>query len=93
MVDFDRDRDANLSAFERTGGPAAGGITVLDAIAMAAMQGLLANANMGDSDLHGSSYEWVESIVSTSYEFAAFAMKERARQPAPTCTVEEAFGL
>lgn len=77
----------------RTGGPATGGLTVLDAIAMAAMQGLLANANMGDSDLHKSGKDWIETIVSTSYEFAAEAMKERERTTQEPCSVEEAFGL
>ena len=37
MVDFDRDRDANLAAFELTGGAAHGGLTVRDYFAAKAM--------------------------------------------------------
>jgi hypothetical protein len=35
-----------------------------------AMQGLLANPVMGDSDLHSNHREWVEDMTSTSIEFA-----------------------
>ena len=38
MVDFDKDRDANLSAFELTGGAASAGVTVRDYFAAMAMQ-------------------------------------------------------
>lgn len=37
MVDFDKDRDANLAAFELTGGCASGGVTVRDYFAAKAM--------------------------------------------------------
>ena len=37
MVDFDRDRDANLAAFELTGGSAKDGLTVRDYFAVKAM--------------------------------------------------------
>jgi hypothetical protein len=35
-----------------------------------AMQGLLANPVMGDSDLHSNHRDWVEDMTSTSIEFA-----------------------
>jgi hypothetical protein len=38
MVDFDRDRDANMAAFELTGGAAAGALTVRDYFAAQAMK-------------------------------------------------------
>lgn len=41
-----------------------------DHFAGLAMQGLLANSNMGDAALHDSSEEWLKDIAESSYTFA-----------------------
>jgi hypothetical protein len=46
------------------------GLTKLEHFAGLAMQGLLANPVMGDSDLHSNHREWVEDMTSASIEFA-----------------------
>ena len=85
MVDFDKDRDANLSAFERTGGAANGGLTVRDYFAAAALQGLL-----GNGSLRGE----MEHFVADAWGFAELMMQGRFNAPVkPTPSVEEAFGL
>ena len=88
MVDFDRDRDANLSAFERTGGPASSALTVQDyfaaKIAVAMYKELVESGNV-DWDFN--------SVASSAYAFSDSMMKMRDRKPKKQCTVEEAFGL
>ena len=89
MVDFDVGREARLSAFERTGGAAANGVTVRDyfaaRIASVMYEEVLDPAAIGDWDFY--------SIASSAYAFADAMMKERDRNPQPRPTVEEAFGL
>ena len=95
MVDFAKNNELRNYIMETTGGPAAGGLTVLDVAAFAAMQGMLANKHMGDGDLHDSAEEWIADIVTASYEFAEKVMEVRVRMPPrqETCTLEEAFGF
>lgn len=94
MVDFEKNRDLRMWIMEHTGGPAAGGLTVLDVAAFAAMQGLLANKYMGDADLHDSAEEWVHDVVTTSYEFGEKALEVRVKMPPkPEVSLEEAFGF
>jgi hypothetical protein len=60
MVDFDKDREANLSAFELTGGSAHGGLTVRDYFATKAIS-LAAKAwkwNSTDVYKEGDDYLW-----------------------------------
>ena len=72
MVDFDKDRDANLAAFELTGGAAANGLTVRDYVAArVAVQMFSECVNDLDCD-------WdYESVASSAYAFADAMMKER----------------
>lgn len=67
MVDFDKDRDANLSAFERTGGAAANGITVRDYFAAQAMQALLSRQGVFDfqtyADDHKRVVDWAYLVA------------------------------
>ena len=53
-----------------------GGITKREHFAGLAMQGLLSNSKMGDSDLHDSAAEWVADIAETSVEYADALLKE-----------------
>ena len=88
MVDFDRDRDANLLVFERTGGAAANGLTVRDYFA-AHMASAMYTAC--EQDKHA---DWdYQSVAYAAYSFADAMMKERVRKPKKQCTVDEAFGL
>lgn len=88
MVDFDKDRDANLSAFERTGGASANGLTVRDYFA-AHMAAVMYTAC--EQDKHA---DWdYQSVAYAAYSFADHMMKERERKTKEQCTVEEAFGL
>ena len=88
MVDFDKDRDANLLVFERTGGSAAGGLSVRDYFA-AHMASVM--YTVCEQDKHA---DWdYQSVAYAAYSFADAMMKERVRKPKKQCTVEEAFGL
>ena len=53
------------------------GMDLRDYFAAKAMQGLLANAHMGDSALHDSAEEWLSDITGTAYEMADAMMKAR----------------
>jgi len=56
-----------------------GGMTLRDAIAIAAMQGLLSNREMGDAALHNSGAEWVKDITESAFEFADAMLLEREK--------------
>ena len=85
MVDFDKDRDANLSWFERTGGPASSSVSVRDVFACTAMGSLLDKFVLAEYN--------VVYIAECAYEMADAMLKERDRKPTEQCSVEEAFGL
>ena len=88
MVDFDKNRDANLSALERTGGAATNGLTVRDYFA-AKIATAMYSEMVGEDNI-----DWdFDSIASSAYAFADAMMRERARKMAKQYTVEEAFGL
>lgn len=83
MVDFDKDRDANLAAFERTGGAAANGLTVRDYFAAKAMQALIEKFDESPAESADEAYDWADAMM-------------RAREDWPqqkAVSVEEAFGL
>lgn len=100
MVDFDKDRDANLSAFERTGGAAAQGVTVRDFFATHAMQALLSRQGVFDFQTYADDHK---RVANWAYLVADQMMLERdhpwgsEKNPTPitkkTVTAEEAFGL
>lgn len=108
MVDFDKDRDANLSAFERTGGAAHGGLTVRDYFAAQAI-GVAAKAwkqNVAGAFGEGDSYVWDDSdwrdVADKAYDIADAMMEARQcyfNDPSwnppmvDMVTVEEAFGF
>lgn len=107
MVDFDRDRDANLAAFELTGGAAAGGLTVRDYFAAKAI-GLAAKAwkwNSTDAYDEGDDYIWEDEywlyVSDIAYKIADGMMKARENprhifseeKIDREVSVEEAFGL
>lgn len=48
-----------------------------DYFAAKAMQGLLANNEMGDSNLHDSADDWLRDIAESSYDFADAMLKAR----------------
>ena len=102
MVDFDKDREANLAAFELTGGAAAGGLTVRDYFAAHAISAAYRIVDHNEEEFRlGSDEEiprlWKEGdenlIAANAYEIADAMMRERKRKPQEPCSVEEAFGL
>lgn len=50
-------------------------LTKREYFAAAALQGILANTVMGDSDLHESSEEWLRDISESAVEFADKTIK------------------
>ena len=82
MVDFDKHAEERYNAFEATGGPAQGGITVLDWFAGKALEGLLA----GDYDM----YDWER--VERAYDLAEAMLKERQKRNASTPLVKGVTG-
>lgn len=95
MVDFDKDRDANLSAFERTGGAAHDGLTVRDYFAANVMQGMVTQK---DWFSNGSTWDSIEAMTNAyadeAYSFADAMMRAREIKPQQKAvSVEEAFGL
>lgn len=86
MVDFDKGRDLRMWIMEHTGGPAAGGLTVRDVMATAAM-GAYLEASMGQMiDCR--------NIAENAYMMADAMLEARITlPPQPQPTVEEAFGL
>lgn len=65
MVDFDKDRDANLAAFELTGGAAANGLTVRDYFAARAVDSFDASDPV--------------AIAARAYDIADAMMAERSK--------------
>ena len=86
MVDFQRYREISLQEMLKTGGGAAGGLTVRDYFAAAALQGMMASAGTND--------EHVDRLVKSAFIKADAMMRERNRPfEQQTPSVEEAFGL
>ena len=84
MVDFDRHAEERYNAFEATGGPAHGGITVLDWFAGKALQVYL-QASMGQL-VDG------QNIAANAYDIAEAMLKERAKRHAPKGAVQGVTG-
>ena len=60
MVDFDKDRDANLSAYELTGGAAHGGLTVRDYFAARSLDLAFKYWKYQVADRYDEEFEWDE---------------------------------
>lgn len=82
MVDFDTHARERTNWVEQTGGPAQGGVTVLDWFAGKAMEGLLA----GDYDM----YDWER--VERAYNLAEAMLAERERRGAVKAVVAGVTG-
>ena len=81
MVDFDRHAEERYNAFEATGGPAHGGITVLDWFAGKALEGFV-SSGVRDS----------QSIVHYAYNYAEAMLKERQKRNASKPVVKGVTG-
>ena len=82
MVDFDRHAEERYNAFEATGGPAHGGITVLDWFAGTALGGLLAGEYNG----------MTEQAAVNAYDYAEAMLKERQKRNASKPVVKGVTG-
>ena len=80
MVDFDRHAEERYNAFEATGGPAHGGITVLDWFAGRAM-----------AEYIGTGFIPAE-VAEEAYYLAEAMLKERAKRHAPKGAVQGVTG-
>ena len=80
MVDFDRHAEERYNAFEATGGPAHGGITVLDWFAGRAM-----------AEYIGTGFIPAE-VAEEAYDLAEAMLKERAKRHAPKGAVQGVTG-
>ena len=63
MVDFDKDRDANLAAFELTGGAAANGLTVRDYFAATAMNLIYGYRAKRPGMIAKQAYEMADAMI------------------------------
>lgn len=81
-IDFEAESDRRMSAFEATGGPAHGGITVLDWFAGRALQGTLAGRYRGS----------VEDFVKDAYDLAEAMLKERNKRFTPQGAIKGVTG-
>lgn len=92
MVDFEKHREQSLLDMYRTGGAAAGGLTVRDYFAAKAMGEIV--KNLYDEGLYLSECPVAFDIAAAAaYTMADKMMRERDRKEPNTMTVEEAFGL
>ena len=90
MVDFQAYRSVTLKEMLQTGGGAAGGLTVRDYFAAAALQQMIASPNVEFVPGEPTAV----TIARLSYKLADAMMQERNKRPEePAPTVEEAFGL
>ena len=80
MVDFDRHAEERYNAFEATGGPAHGGVTVLDWFAGKAM-----------AEYIGTGFIPAE-VAEEAYDQAEAMLKERAKRHAPKGAVQGVTG-
>jgi hypothetical protein len=86
MVDFEKHHAMRAWIMEHTGGPAAGGLTVRDVMAITAMGVYL-------EDAMGSGFT-LEEIARDSYKMADAMLEARVPPPPKQAmTAEEAFGL
>jgi hypothetical protein len=86
MVDFEKNNALRAWIVESTGGPAAGGLTVRDVMAITAM-GVYLEAAMGQMvDMR--------NVAENAYMMADAMLDARIKlPPQEQCSVEEAFGL
>ena len=90
MVDFDRHAEERYNAFEATGGPAHGGITVLDWFAGKAMTALV-KTDLEQAYETGTSVS-VSDVSAKAYYLAEAMLKERAKRHAPKGAVQGVTG-
>jgi hypothetical protein len=92
VVDFTTYREVSFKEMLKTGGAAAGGLTVRDYFAAEAM-GAALHADVIEY-LDGKPEEYALAHATFAYKMADAMMKERNKKPdEPAPTVEEAFGL
>lgn len=82
MVDFEKHREQSLLDMYRTGGAAAGGLTVRDYFAAKAMAALIEKFDESCAETATEAYEWADAM-----------MEVRDRKEPETMTLEEAFGF
>ena len=89
MVDFEKGRDLRVWIMEKTGGPAAGGLTVRDVMATTAMGALIErffalNVPYDETEIARHAYDMADAMLEARVTLP----------PKPSdMTVEEAFGL
>ena len=85
MVDFEKHARERSDHVNKTGGPAQGGLTVLDWFAAAAMKALL-------SGLESGKEHQVVIIPKTAYDIAEVMLRERNKRMTPTDVVRGVTG-
>ena len=89
-IDYEAESDKRLNWMDLTGGPAQGGMTMLDYFAAAALQGLLASPRLpADGEAAGVTDE---SIAKLAYYTAEAMLAERNKRFTPTNTVRGVTG-
>ena len=81
-IDYEAENTKRVTALELTGGPAHGGLTVLDWFAGKALEGLFT----GDYDL----YDWEKAV--RAYEMAELMLAERKKRNAAAPVVTGVTG-
>lgn len=75
-IDYDHEKEKQTAWVVKTGGPAAGGLTVRDYFAAKAMSGLFSE-NDCTLGAHDNYDNWVEHVSALAYKFADAMIKER----------------
>lgn len=90
MVDFAKNNELRNYIMETTGGPAAGGLTVRDVMAITAMGALIEKYKEQVLEVG-----LISHVTECAYEFADAMLEARITLPSKqeTCTLEEAFGF
>ena len=83
-IDYEEENIKRVTALELTGGPAHGGLTVLDWFAGKALQGMM--ASVGTSDEH------VDKLVQSAYIKAEAMLAERNKRYTPQGTIKGVTG-
>ena len=81
-IDYEEENTKRVTALELTGGPAHGGLTVLDWFAGRVLQGTLAGRYRGS----------VDDFVKDAYDLAEAMMTERKKRYTPQGTIKGVTG-